>query len=497
MISKIANLSFIPKYGILNNNKKQNSTPQVSVTAPMRSDSVCFTGKSMPSMYSTVFEYLSAEIFGRSKKFGVDGSMLSASKIGEAVNGVFEKGIAFPEYKYSSSDKIKWKSYIPQDIRDFSIDKINEARAERFGNWKRCLENPSENVKNKELASKLEKNKSLRLVIWDAVTSEIKENNRHIPVPLNEKALIETVNDFEKIEPISRAVRCAKPSFLEVYTHRLRDNLLMEMGKSGDRAVWVKIPSKKHDRFNFDKNIEHLETLSCRNWCTRSSVDKAREALEEGDFYIYLKRNGLSMWDPLVGMTTYEGKIDQIQGIENNNIVPLNLVGEIKSFIKANNLKCQSGLSDEYPKATQSIMISEKLNEVLPEVKKSFAKAIKDKDSISMFKYLGVNVQEDSADNLLTIGTYKPSYNLNKNSGISIPYSMFGFNEDELLSGVKVINGNFVLSTGKSKLFDSLITKIPENLQKVTGRVECSKAQYEKFGADLERISGGKVFVHN
>ena len=57
MISKIANLSFIPKYGILNNNKKQNSTPQVSVTAPMRADSVCFTGKSMPSMYSTVFEY--------------------------------------------------------------------------------------------------------------------------------------------------------------------------------------------------------------------------------------------------------------------------------------------------------------------------------------------------------------------------------------------------------------------------------------------------------
>ncbi|CDE97603.1 unknown [Clostridium sp. CAG:813] len=46
-------------------------------------------------------------------------------------------------------------------------------------------------------------------------------------------------------------------------------------------------------------------------------------------------------------------------------------------------------------------------------------------------------------------------------------------------------------------MFDSLITKIPENLQKVTGRVECSKAQYEKFGADLERISGGKVFVHN
>ena len=53
--------------------------------------------------------------------------------------------------------------------RDFSIDKINEARAERFANWKRCLENPSENVKNKELASKLEKNKSLRSEIYKVI----------------------------------------------------------------------------------------------------------------------------------------------------------------------------------------------------------------------------------------------------------------------------------------------------------------------------------------
>ena len=290
-------------------------------------------------------------------------------------------------------------------------------------------------------------------------------------------------------------MRCAKPSFLEVYTHRPRDNLLMKMGKSEERAVWVKIPSKKHDTEHFEQNIENLETLSCRNRCTRSSVDKAREALEEGDFYIYLKRNSMSMWEPLVGMTTYKGKIDQIQGVENNNIVPLNLVGEIKSFIKSSNLKCQSGISDEYPQATQSIMISEKLNEILPDIKKSFAKSIKDNDSIPMFKYLGVNVEQDS-DKLLTIGTYKPSYNMDKNSGISIPYSMFGFNEDYLLKDVKVIDGNLILSNGKSKLFDSLITKLPEHLEKITGKVECSQAQYDKFGADLERITTGKIIVH-
>ena len=496
MISRIANLSFVPKYGILNNKKKQNSNSQVTVTSPIKTDSINFTGKSSPSMYSTVFEYLTAEIFGKNKKFGVDGSFLSASKIKEAVKNVFDSERAFPDYKNSSATKIKWKTYIPQDIRVYSIDKINEARADRFGKWKKCLENPSANIKNKDLARKLEKDKSLRLVVWDAITSEIKENNRHIPVPLNENALLETVKDFEKIEPISRAVRCAKPSFLDVYTHRLRDNLLMKMGKSDEKAVWVKIPSKKHDIAHFEQNIENLETLSCRNWCTRSSVDKAREALEEGDFYIYLKRNSISICEPVVVITTYKGKIDQIQGIENNNIVPLNLVGEIKTFIKSNNLKCQSGLSDEYPMATQSIMISEKLNEVLPDIQKSFAKSIKDNDSISMFKYLGVNAKQDSKDGLLTIGTYKPSYSLDKNSGISIPYSMFGFNEDDLLKNVKIIDGNLILSNPKNKLFNSLISKMPEHLEKVTGRIECNAEQYEKFGADFERISDGKVIVH-
>ena len=45
------------------------------------------------------------------------------------------------------------------------------------------------------------------------------------------------------------------------------------------------------DPFNKEANIKKLEILSCKNWCTRSSVDKAEAALEDGDFYIYLVRN--------------------------------------------------------------------------------------------------------------------------------------------------------------------------------------------------------------
>lgn len=466
-------------------------------------DTVHFTGKSSPSMYESVFEYLAAEILGANKKFQVDGSMLSASRIKEAVNGLYEHGKIFLPYKNSIVDKIKWKSYIPQDIRVYSIDKINQAREARMAQWKSILLASPEELKNSEnpldyaVASELKDNNSLRLVIWNAVTGELKESNRHIPVPYDAKALLETLVGFERIEPKDRAVRCAAPSFLEIYTHRLRDNLLMDMGLSENNSVWVKIPSLKHDPKNQEKNINHLEILSCKNWCTRSSVDKARDALDDGDFYIYLERGKFNLWEPLVGMTTIKGKIDQIQGVENNNIVPLGLVDEIKSYIQKNGLQCHSGIIDEGPKARQAILISEKLDESIPELKKTFAKAIKEKDDVAMLKYLGVNVKY-LEDGSLAIDGYKPSYNIDKNSGLSIPYSMFGLDENDLLENVKVINGNLILDN-KNILFNSRITQFPPKLEKVTGRVSCTSIQYDRFRDDIMRVVGGdssRVIVH-
>lgn len=503
MLSGINNISLTPQYRVLDINNKKNSYVQRPLVFSYSSDSVHFTGKSAPSMYSSVFEYLASEIMGRnSKKFHIDGSMLSASKIKDAIQNLFDKDKVFAPFKKSIAEKIKWKSYIPQDVRVYSIDKINQAREVRLNQWSDFLKNPTMisgtgKPHNPDLVLKIKDDKSLKLVIWDAVTSEIKDNNRHIPVPFNEKALLETIRGFEKIEPKDRAVRCAAPSFLEIYTHRLRDNLLMDMNLSDNDAVWVRIPSIKHDNANKDSNIATLETLSCKNWCTRSSVDKAKDALEDGDFHIYLQRGKFNLWEPLVGMTTSKSKIDQIQGVENNNIVPLNLVDEIKSYIEKNGLKCNSGLIDEGPKAYQAILISEKLNESSDVLKKTFVKAIKDNDDFAMFKFLGINAKQ-AENGLLEIGSYKPSYTMNANSGISIPYSMFGLNEDDLLRNVQVINGNLVLHN-KNSLFSSRITKFPPNLESVTGRVVCSAEQYEKFGAEINRVVGnqkGKIIIH-
>ncbi|MGN0030476.1 MAG: hypothetical protein ACI37Q_00805 [Candidatus Gastranaerophilaceae bacterium] len=461
-------------------------------------DTVCFTGKSAPSMYNTVFEYLAAEILGSNKKYCVDGSMLSASKIGDAVKTLVNEGRFFLPFKFSISDKIKWKSYIPKDVREYSIGKINDARIKRMEEWHDLLKyldrapkvNDEEHLP--ELISKLKKDDSLRLVIWNSISSELKENNRHLPVPLNEKALLDTIEGFEKIDPKDRAVRCASPSFLEMYTHRLRDNKLMEMGISENDSVWVKIPSIKHDPLHRRENINNLEILSCKNWCTRSSVDKAEAALEDGDFYIYLKRNPMNLWEPLVGMTTSRGKIDQIQGVENNNIVPLNLVSEIKSYITSRNLQCGSGVFDEGPKATQAIMISEKLNELDDISKKTFVKAIKDNNNEAVFRFLNVDAKV-LEDGTLEIASYKPSYVLNPKNGTVVPYSMFGINENELLKNVKVINGDLVLHN-KNQIFCSNITQFPPKLEKVKGKIVCSKEQYERFKPEIDRLVGDNPY---
>lgn len=494
MLGSINNIYFQTQNINKNSTIKDNQKPSYNKINPP----IYFTGKSLPSMYNTVFEYLASNILGSNKKFQVDGSLLSASKITEAINNLFkehQEKVLGP-FKKTIVEKIKWKSYIPEDVRVFSVDKINYAREVRLNNWKNFLQNPSGILESgkpadPELVEKLNSDNSLKLVIWNAITSEIKENNRHIPVPFNEKALLETINRFERFDPKDRAVSCAKPSFLEIYTHRLRDNLLMDLDLSNNQEVWVKVPSIKHEPDNKTKNIEMLEILSCRNWCTRSSVDKAEEALKDGDFYIYLKRNSSHLWEPLVGMTSCEGKIDQIQGVDNNNIVPLNLVGEIKSFIKERHLRCHSGIIDEGPKAYQAILISEKLNELDEVLNKTFIKAIKENDDFAMFKFLGLDVKQ-LENNKLEIPTYKPSYNMDKNSGISIPYEMFGLNENDLLRNVKVINGNLVLHN-KNSLFNSRISQFPPNLEKVTGRVVCSSKQYEKFGEDIRRVVNNQM----
>lgn len=477
----------------INNNTKEKTSYTNYKTLPLKQDSFSFRGTSQASEYKNVFQYLSADILSKQKKYGIDGSLLSATNITKAVDNIFQNNKVYQQFSLCNINKIKWKQYVPQDVREFCVDKINQARITRLNQWKNFLENPTSEEsasKHPKLISNIQKRKPLKFVIWNAITSELKENNRHIPVPFNAKALAQTVKDFDSIPAISRKVRCASPSFIEIYTHRLRDNLLVEKGVSTENATWIKIPSIKKNLIDKEKNISDLETLSCKNWCTRSSVDKAEAALEEGDFYIYLERDKNNLWQPLIGMASHQNKIDQIQGIENNNIIPLNQVENVTNFIKEKGLKCQSGIIDEGPKAYQQILISQKLSEVKPEIGKSFEKSIKDEDSYAIFQYLNKPVERTSNGKLI-IDSYKPSFLANEKSGITIPYSMMGINEDSLLKNVKEIKGDLILAN-KNTLYTSSIKTFPSSLEKVSGKIICSKKQYDKFTDEINKVISNK-----
>ncbi len=505
MFQYLSSFRNISPLGLKYNHNINNNNPapvyRAGNLAPLKQDTVSFTGMSAPSHYKSVFGYLAADILSKNKKFQVDGSMLSASNITKAIDKLFDLNRVYGPYTTCSYEKIKWKPYIPQDIREFSVNKINDARASRLKQWQRFLETPflEDSAKEyPELAKTIHDNKSLRFVIWNAVNSEIKNNNRHIPVPFDAKALYKTILGYERIEPFDRAVRCTSPTFIEIYTHRLRDMLLEAKGLSDNKSVWVKIPSIKKDPSNKEENIRTLEILSNKNWCTRSSVDKAEAALEDGDFYVYLERDKNNLWKTLVGMTTSKGKIDQIQGQDNNNIIPLTELENIKNYIKSQNLKCQSDIIAEGPKALQQILIAEKLGEYDEVLGKTLDKAIKDGDDYAVFKFMTGKVRE-LENGKLEIGTYRPSYNADTNSGISVPYSMMNINEDALLQNVEVINGNLILDN-KNPLFNSSITVFPPSLKTVTGKVSCTQEQYQRFGEDIRRVTGNnpaKIIVHN
>ena len=66
------------------------------------------------------------------------------------------------------------------------------------------------------------------------------------------------------------------------------------------------------------------------------------------------------------------------------------------------------------------------------------------------------------------------------------------------MENVSVVRGDLILDN-KDALLNSHITKFPEKLEKVTGKITCTKAQYEQFGDRLQQVAANpkKIVVHD
>lgn len=383
----------------------------------------------------------------------------------------------------ANAQDITWDTNIPQDVRDYCVRKINAARQERAQVWQNDI------VQINMPHGKRER-------ILEAVGRGIRTNNRFIPEPFDKQVLIETLSKHNDDTQPHR-------SFMQNYVDNLRKKVLLfffnndKKKLDNARAVWVRIPSLRHDKDNFYENVSKLEILSSRNWCTKSKVDKAQDALVDGDFFVYLEKDSKDLWQPLIGMTSYQGRIDQIQGKANNNIIPTLQLDKVVQFINEKKLQCSSGVYDEGPKAFQQILISERLKSHIPGIKKTFEKAIKANDAYSIFRYLWVPVKHRE-NKMLEIGTYRPILNLDRKKGVLVPYNMFGIQEDKLLENVEKIDGDMILYNS-NPVYASALSKMPEKLKKVTGTINCSQSFFEKQPEKVLSVvdSPSQILINN
>ena len=277
------------------------------------------------------------------------------------------------EYHFSQSQthQVKLPGYIPKSIKMNEVELVNKARKGREKDWTTYI---NENISAKDSRK-----------IWQVLSYEIKSDNRRIPAPVDTKAILETLPEVNKLPEqkcsdiynsnlIKSAINgiLTNDCFAKTVIYN-KDGEMLDKRKKNEileqDALWIKIPSEKKDPIYYHENVYNVERLSNPNWCTRSKDDKAQEVLQDGDFYVYVE-NKNKLWSSNVAMTTYRGKIRQIQGQANNNLIPMQYAPTIKNFLVKNgciaetpdggikNLKCDTGYTSDGPAAFTQLLIS-------------------------------------------------------------------------------------------------------------------------------------------
>lgn len=340
----------------------------------------------------------------------------------------------------ADAKKINWKiNYYDDETKKDTVKLVNDARISVLTKWRDLLLVPEEIISQdasenlQALKEELQSNFALKIIIWDGVNNLLANNNRHIPEPLDLEVLAKTVKEYKQEDG----------SFISVYSNNLRNDVVNKMLTNPnlqknvfktEKGLWVKIPSKKHDRENFNYNVFNIEVLSHRGWCTKSSIDKAKAALEDGNFYMYLEKDINNVWQPCIAMTSSEGKIAQIQGRENNNVIPEQYIEIVEKFIEDRDLDTLSGYSSEGPNARLQILISKKLKEKNPKTGISLQESIAQNDVLSILQHF---------NGLLTTKKGAPlKLNLDPTKGIVVPLRVFGIKEERFWNDLKALTNS-------------------------------------------------------
>ena len=419
--------------------------------------------------------------------------------------------------------KVVLPSHVATDVKEYEVMMVNKARKDTLNHWFTSLEEITAGKKNSTLKESLSEHPDLKLFVLSSLTTSLQDSNRIIPSPFDEKALEETVQEcfFDKDGNYMSSPNITPTKFMAQYNSTLIENTINEIitnpsfenhiiyekeGKPIEKtpnlsakdfsSLWVKIPKSRFSPPSAGE-VSVVENLSNPNWCTRSRFNKAKEVIKDGHFYIYLERNAQQQWSSKAAITTYNGRISQIQGKKNDNFIPSSMRHIVSTFLSSinaisndkknniqKNLKCESGYNSELPFAYTQLLISQKLAEVtkVEDTSKttSLSSAIKNQDSFSALKILYPSSYVQRLENgKISLLSYKPIVHIDDKSSI-IPISLLNINENFLLKDVEEVRGNINIA-------DSKLDKFPPSLKRVSGKLTLSKEQYERFGEYINK----------
>ncbi len=217
------------------------------------------------------------------------------------------------------------------DLQIYAQEQINIIKQKDYGarcetatkERKKILDNWFNCVCNNTTFSNTQK-----LIILSAITKNLKNTEDKLPPLLCTNVLANTFDDLDK-----RLEANPKENFdfLKMYNKRLK----AEYSDSEDISTgekWIFIPSRNNDPDNFEKNIKKLQIFSSNTWCVKDS--SAKRYLSNCDAHVYIE-NG----QPKVCLMVENGEITEIQGILNNDTIPIKYAEKIFDHMSNNQLE--------------------------------------------------------------------------------------------------------------------------------------------------------------
>ncbi len=394
--------------------------------------------------------YNSAPSFTAMKKSQFDGADYAAVEKYKA-----------PIEKFNTNDDLqlwagdKYNIICEQDYSGRNIDTLFQRR-QSINKWSDSLD--------KGGYSPIEK-----LIVMKDMTKNLKKSDAtNLPV-FNKEVLDKTLSDLKQS---FKEDKKAQFDFSKKYKANLTEFYLKGSEFNENESKWIVIPSKAHDRENFDANVKKLQNLSNTSWCTKG--DKAEYHLAMGDFHIYMDHG-----NPKIGLRFEDNRVAEFQDKNNNGRINPKDFDTLKTYLADNKFKMKSD-------AVVSYYASERAIEKTKQIKKDLALPIKHNDAKSIYNYFGIGVRYDK-DGGMILSNYKMPEGVN--------YSDFGADENKLFQNVVKIEGdadftrseltdthNLKEIKGDTTFFLSKIKDLP-NLEKIGGTATFAESRLESTGA--------------